>query len=205
MRPGAKFRLWSPKYTNRPDIEPPTLLRLVSALSILSAVGFLFYSVARGLDHTGATDTTVPGGYYVAILHFVLPVGIFYTVVSNSPWSRPAIALYMVILGGATLAGLGVLGNLNLSDDLRVIVTIFVTAAVFAWLFASPRMRFYYASLTNAAIPDDLQGRAEELSRNSRLSRRAHGVVEWILDSMETIVMIGFIILCLYMFLTTYA
>ena len=71
MRPDTKVRLWSPKFTNRPDVEPPALLKLVGAISVFSAAASLVYAVFATLNFAGPVGAEAA---YVAVLHFVLPV-----------------------------------------------------------------------------------------------------------------------------------
>ena len=198
MRPGAKVKLWSPKFTNCPDAEPPALLKLAGALSLFSVVGALIYAIAMALAGSGSSEPTGVVTIYVAVLHFVLPVCVFYTINTNSPLSRFAIGFYIVVLGLATIAGRGFLGNLPVPETTRVVASVAVMAMIIYWLFGSPKMRFYYATIANRSVPDDLLVRAGELRGGISLSTKARTVLEWIVDRMETAVLLAFIAVVLY-------
>ena len=197
MRPGTKVRLWSPKFSHRPDVEPPAMLRFVAALSVFSVVGVLVYSIAVALAVGGGGIAPLQA-LYVAVLHFVLPVGVFYTVNVNSSLSRPIISVYAVVLSTMTSTGHGVLGKIDADPPTRIAICAAVCIAVLSWLYGSPRMRFYYASLTGKGIPDDLVGREKDLVGGVRLPARLRRFLEWFVDHGETLVLVGFILLAVY-------
>ena len=200
MRPGIKVRLWSPKVTNRPDVEPPALLKLVGAISILSVIGALIYAIAMALAGPGSSKPVGVEEIYVAVLHFVLPLCVFYTISVNSPLSRFAIGFYIVVLGFATIAGRGFLGSLPLPESTRIVITVAVMATILYWLFGSPKMRFYYATISSRPVPDNLNARAEELRGGIKLSPGVRSILEWIIDRAETAVLLGFIVVVFYAF-----
>ena len=203
MRPGVKIRFWSPKFTNRPDIEPPALLKVVGTFSILSAFGFLVYAVAIVIVSYGTHEPDLVQGLYVAGLHFVLPIGVFYTVFVNSPLSRWLIGLHVVTLGAATMMGEGFLGQLQIAENTRIVGSVVVMTVVLAWLFGSPKMRFYYALISGRPVPEDLRSRADELRGGLALNPKVRAVLEWIIDRLEVAVMLGFIVLVFYAYWST--
>jgi len=200
MRPGTIIKFWSPRFENRPDVEPPVLLKLVGGLSMFSVVGTLVYAVAVSMGDTGTYEPTGIEALYIAVLHFVLPFGVFYSINMNSPLSRPIIAVYTLVLSAATIAGEGFLGNLLSDDSLRLYAALAVAVPVLAWLFASPKMRFYYATISGKPLPPALEARANELRGGPWLSPRGRAVLEWFVDHMETLVLLGFIALVLIAF-----
>lgn len=200
MRPGTKVRLWSPKITNRPDVEPPALLKLAGAVSVFSAAATLVYAVFATLDFAGPVGVDAA---YVAVLHFVLPVCIFYTINVNSPLSRFAISVYVITLGAATALGKGFLGSLPMLDATRVAASAAGVVIVFLWLFVAPKMRFYYAVIAGRPIPEDLRARADALRGGIRLSPKAKTILEWFVDRVETAVLLGFIAVVLYAWWST--
>ena len=204
MRPGVRFKLWSPKFTNRPDIEPPALLQFLGTFSILSAFGFLVFAVAIVIVPYGTNFEPEPlEALYVATLHFILPIGIFYTVMVNSPLSRWVISIHTVVLGAATIAGEGFLGQLEISETTRISASGAIMAIVLGWLYGSPKMRFYYAVISGKPIPEDLRSRADELRGGVRLNSRFRAALEWFIDRVEIAVMLGFIILVFYAYWET--
>ncbi len=195
MRPGVKFKMWAPRFKNRPEVEPPGLLKAVSALSMFSIVGTLFYAVLQSLS--GLAELGIEAAY-VAMLHFILPLGVVYTVTANSPLSRIVIVTYTLILSSATFAGKGWLASLPVFDSYgELIIGAFLTV-VLTWLFASPKMRFYYALLSGKPVPQDLAARADELHGGIWLSANARERLSWFLDHLEILVLVGFIVLVLY-------
>ncbi len=203
MRPGTKIKFWSPKFSNRPDVEPPALLKLTGAVSVFSAVGVLVYAVAMSLVIGDSVEPLGVAALYVAVLHFVLPICTFYTINVNSPLSRFAIGFYIVILGVATISGKGVLGNLPIPENTRVIASVAVMATVIGWLFASPKMRYYYATISGRPVDDELLARSDELQGGVSLSPKARAILEWIIDRLETAVLLGFIAVVLYAYWST--
>lgn len=193
MRPGTIIKFWSPRFENRPDVEPPTLLKLVGALSIFSIVGALIYAVAQQMAVGGSAEVVGVEALYVAVLHFILPFGVFYSINMNSPLSRPIIALYALMLSGATIAGKGFLGNLPVDESLRLYTTVAVALLVFSWLYGTPKMRFYYLTISGKPLPPELEARADELRAGPRLGPRGRAILEWFVDHMETLVLLGFI------------
>jgi len=200
MRPGTKVKMWSPRYKNRPEVEPPGLLKAIGAFSVLSIVGVLIYTVTQSL---AGVEKRGFEAAYVAVLHFVLPFGVFYTISANSPLSRLAIAAYALILSSATVAGKGYLGSLQFAESHKVIVIAASLFALFAWLFGSPKMRFYYTSISNKPMPLDLAVRAEDLHGGNWLSSKAREKLSWFLDNLETLVLVGFILAAIYAFVST--
>lgn len=202
MRPGIKVKLWSPRFTNRPDVAPPGLLRLLGGISFFSVIGFLVFAV--GQDFLNFDVAAEPAEIaYVTMLHFVLPLLLFYLIISNSPLSRWVIVVYTATLCGATATGKGVLGRMA-QDALYVeAIAIAISVVILLWLFASPRMRFYYATISGRPIPIDLEERAHELQSGSLLGPRSRVILEWILDHAETTVLLAFIVLVFYAYAST--
>ena len=200
MRPGTKVKMWSPRFKNRPEVEPPGLLKAVGALSILSVVGVLVYAVAQSV--TG-TETLGVEAAYVAMLHFVLPFGVFYAISANSPLSRLAIAAYAVILCSEAVVGKGFLGALQIDESRKIMFAAGILLSVFAWLYGSPKMRFYYTAIASKLMPADLASRAAELHGGNWLGPKARENLAWILGHLETIVLLGFIVVVVYAFVST--
>ena len=200
MRPGTKVKMWSPRFKNRPEVEPPGLLKAVGALAIMSVVAVLVYAVAQSV--TG-TETLGIEAAYVAVLHFVLPFGVFYTISANSPLSRMSIATYAVVLFSATVSGKGFLGALQIDETLKIIGAAGILLSVLTWLYGSPKMRFYYTAVSNKPMPLDLASRAEELHGGNWLSSKARETSAWFLDHLETTVLLGLIVVVIYAFVST--
>ncbi len=170
MRPGVKIPFWSHRFKHRSDVDAPPLLRLVGALSLLSVVGTLVYAVFEALSATGFSHGVERGMLYIALLHFALPFVVLYTISTNSWLSRPLIALYNLILYGATISGYGVLGAIEMNETLRLVFASGFLLLVFCWLYVSPVMRLYYATLSGRPIPESLEKYEHKLVAGSSLS-----------------------------------
>jgi hypothetical protein len=194
MRPGIKFRLWSPKFKNKRSVDPPGILRLVAALSLVSIIGVLVYSVAIGTTSSSLLHIERDWAIYVTLLHFILPFCVLYAVTTNSPASRILIATYFVILYSATLAGKGYLGSLPFSIAVKGGAATVVLVSILLWLYRSPKMRCYYALISDKPIPEELQSRLSELTKTSWLGPKGRARVEWILEHLETLILLGFIV-----------
>lgn len=203
LRPGTKVRFWTPGYKNRPDVSPPGLLRLISACSVLSIVGVLLYSVALSLTGLRFAPDDAVDAAYVATLHFVLPICIFYAVSTNSALSRPLIGIYFAILYIATVGGIGYLGLLPIGEIARFAYATLCLSLVAWWLLRSARMRLYYALISGQPVPPDLAGRVDELTYRYALTPTAKARIDWLIDHMENLVIIGFIVVVLIAFSLT--
>ena len=197
IRLGIKVRLWSPRFKNEPNVHPPGLLRLVSVLSVFSIIGVLVYSIAVSI--TGIQSGPEPQiAAYVAILHFILPLSIAYTVSGNYPSSRILIALYCVVLYGATLNGIGFLGEIQAEQSIKAMISTAALAIIATWLFRSPKMRFYYTVISGKPTPSDLEGRETELIGHAWISPKKTAAIEWFADNLETVVLLGFVVVAIY-------
>lgn len=204
MRPGTKIRFWSPRFKNRPSVEPPGLLRLVSALAIGSIVGSLVYAVMVAMSGAGSVNEIASEkAIYIAVLHFVLPFGVVYTVSTNNPMSRLLIGAYCLILSVATFLGKGYLGGLPIESSIRGALIFLFASFVLFWLFRSPKMRFYYALISGKPVPNDLATRAYDLEGRTWMNTRVRAGIEWVADRLETLVILGFVAAVIYAYVST--
>jgi hypothetical protein len=195
--------MWTGGYTNQPSIDAPWLLKLVAALAILSIVGALIYVVVVSIGGPGSPSLSTEEAIYISLLHFVMPLLVMYTVTTNSPISRLLILGYIVTLSLSTIGGKGILGSFNMDPTLRAGILVLVVLAVALWLFASPKMRFYYAVISGRPIPGDLESRAASFVDESKLNPKIRVAFDWIADHLETIVLIGFSVLAVYAYVST--
>ena len=203
MRPGVKIPFWSHRFKHHPDVDAPALLRLVGALSIVSIIGTLVYAVFTALSATGLSHGVERGMVYIAVLHFMLPFVVLYTISTNSWLCRPFIALYNIILCGATVTGYGVLGSIEMNEVLRTVFASVFLVMVLLWLYWTPAMRVYYAVISGRPIPEGLEDYQDRLIAGSSLSPKWRGRIESLLEHMETLVMVGFILVCIIVLMTT--
>lgn len=109
FRPGTRIRFWTPRFTNRSDVDPPGLLRLVAAISFVSMVAVLVHSVFIGVTGVSLPSIDPKTGLTITLLHFVIPFAMFFSVTTNSPLSRPLVGLYASGLGYAIATRKGIL------------------------------------------------------------------------------------------------
>jgi len=192
MRPGFKIKLWTGGFTNRPSVDAPWVLKLLTAFAIFSMVGALVYAVAVTIGASDVASVSNESAIYIAILHFFLPIAVIYTVTTNSPASRLLILGYFTTLCVSTIAGKGFLGGLNVDPELRRVTATATWLAVVLWLFLSPKMRFYYALISGQAVPRDLLSRAASFMDDSKLNPRWRAAIDWLADHLETVVLLGF-------------
>ena len=196
-RPGTIVRFWNPRFTNQPDIGPPLLLRLVSGLAILSVAGTLLYAVFTTLSAIGVAGLTSTQSLYVAVLHFILPLVAAYTISNNYPASRVVLVVYSLVLMTATLLGIGVLGQLAAKQAVIAIgLPALFTGFVF-WLYLGRKPKVYYWLIAGKPVPEDLHDVAESLREDKWLDPRVRDAMNRILDNLEIITMIGFIVIVL--------
>ena len=197
-RPATKIRFWTPAVRNRPYVQPPGLLKLVSALSILSIVGTMIFAVLVTLgDGVSSSGIDPRRAAYVAVLHFLLPFSIAVSISTNSRLSRPLIVAYSLILALATAAGEGFLGALGDDRETASVVTIAafaVFAAVVAWLYLGARTRAYYALLSGDTVPGGTGDEAVRLVTEPWPGEKGRKILEWVADHLETLVIVGLIV-----------
>jgi len=188
-RPGVKITLWSAGFTNQEAVDPPWLLKTLVVLAILSMVASLLYAAATGLGAISVPPAEE--AIYIAVLHFVLPVVVIYTVTTNSPASRFLILGYFVTVYTATPNGKGFLGAIDVHAELRTMIATVILIAIGSWLFLSPKMRFYFALIAGKPIPSDLESRAARFMDQSKLNPKVRMVIDWIVDHIETVALLG--------------
>lgn len=197
MRPGQRIRFWSPRFLNQPDVAAPGLLRLLAGIGMFSVAGVPMYAVALAV--TGA-DIDSAEAIYVAVVHFVLPLGLFYAVNANSPLSRPILTVYFLVLAVATYLGKGFLGHLAADHVVTQAATIVILPVILLWLYATPKMRVYYALIRGRDVPFELEARRDDLTTTDWLGPRGKAILSTLLDNLETIVLLGFILAALAAF-----
>lgn len=200
---GTKIKLWTGGYTNKPWVDPPWLLKLVAVLAFLSTIGSILYVTLNSVHWPGTPELSTEAAIYVVVLHFIVPVTVFYSVTVNSPASRLLILGYTITLYLATISNKGFLGTLAISPPVRDIVATLVLIAVAGWLFLSPKLRFYYALLSGDDVPADLESRAATFADESKLNPRVRAAIDWFADHLETIVLLGLAVLAVYAVATT--
>jgi len=168
---------------------------------MLSVIGTLVFAVWTGV---GAGDEpSLEDAIYIAILHFVVPLAVTYTVTTNHPTSRLLILGYILALYVSVLQRKGFLGNLDGNPELKAIVSTAVFIVVVLWLFVSPRMRFYFAMISGKPITKDLELQAATFMDDSKLNPKVRIVVDWLAERLETVVLLGFIAVVLYAYVST--
>lgn len=168
---------------------------------MLSVIGTLVFAVWIGI---GAGDEpSLEDAIYIAALHFVVPLGVTYTVTTNNPMSRFLILGYFLALYVSIVQGKGFLGNLNWNAELKAIGSTVVLVIVILWLFISPRMRFYFAMISGKPITKDLELQSAKFMDDSKLNPKVRIVVDWFAERLETFVLLGFIAVVLYAYINT--
>lgn len=202
-RPGVKIPFGSPDFKNKPDVEPPGFLRIIAAFSVFSIIGTTVYSVFVTTTGLGQSDLDSEKAIYVAVLHFLLPISVVIAISTNSHLSRFLISAYFLVLGCATFMGRGYLGTVPLDDGLRATLSIVVVGLILVWLFGSSKSRYYYSLIAGKDLPKDLVGRDSELAGKHWLSAGTKSLVNWTADHLETFVLLGFVVVVIYAFMST--
>ena len=153
----------------------------------------IFYLVVTLGDAVASTSIDPSSALYVSVLHFLLPFVIAFSISTNSPFSRLPILLYFLVLSGATVFGKGYLGSMAIDEALRIALAIGLFLAVCVYLCFSSKMRAYYALLRGDTIPMGTGDQAIELVQNPWPGKRGKAVLDWIVDHLEIIVILGLI------------
>jgi hypothetical protein len=187
-----------------PEVEPPGLLKLVAIFSIFSVVGVLIYAVALALNGSVGASPNPSDAIFVAIVHFVMPLGAIYTVATNSPLSRIVIMVYVLLMYGTAIAGIGFLGSLQIEFGVKAAVATACLLAVLYWLFGNLKMRVYYAVISGSELPGDLTQSAEEILAPSVIERHLSRIGDKVGPIAEIVAAILVIAGCAYAFLVVY-
>jgi len=192
--PNTRVSLRSWGFINKPSVSPPGLLKVVFLLCILSTIGTLLYGVFTTISIQSDMYDTPLLQMAVASLHFLLPIVIAYTIVVNSPLSRPLILVYTVSISAVFLNQWQLSGlELTLSTS-RLAIVIIGAGTVIFWLYRSKKMRYYYALVSDRVVPEDLLPYGESLIGDSWLNEKLRSRINWLANHLESIVLIGFII-----------
>lgn len=199
-RPGAKFKLLSWGVINKPTVSPPGSLRVVFILCILSTIGTLLYAVFTTVSMESGFYDAPPGLVVFSFLHFLMPVVIAYTITTNNPSSRILILAYLITASLLFLNGWD-FPRLATSVSPHHAIIVFVTVVLTVhWLYRSRKMRYYYAMIRDQGVPPDLVQYGDALAGDSWLSERMRTRIYWLTDNLETVVLIGFIVVVLIAF-----
>lgn len=174
MRPADKLKLWTGGYVNMPGLSPPGALKLVQIVCFLSVIGSLVYGVFTILGHFGGDTAPASRRLIEAIVLFVFPFTLIYTISVNSPTSR-----YLFVLYGITSLYLVVQLAHSIPDSLyepAVGVVLALFSIVTGWMFLSLRGRTYYLLISLKKIPKDLEHVVESLMSQSTVERLAQRV-----------------------------
>jgi len=172
-------------------------------LCVISIIGTLWYAVSQTLTLFGSPADSPATDIFVGFLNFALPLLVAYTISANHPSSR------ILILGYATAVYVWALYTERLSEVLSqgpyISAAIATIAYVFVliWLFRSPKMRYYFALIKNRPVPADLLEFGDSLAGDSWLSENARNRLNWVADHLETIVLVGFIVVVIIAFSVT--
>ena len=102
-------------------------------------------------------------------------------------------AAYVLILSTATALGHGMLGTLTQDAAVRVSSAFFAASTTLYWLFRNPRMRVYFARIGGRQVAPELQERVEALEAASGPGVRARMAIEWLVEWVELLILLGFI------------
>lgn len=188
--PAGNFRLWTGQSVNAPFVTPPVSLRLVMVLSIISVVATLVLGVLTQLGHTGGWAISDIGQAFVAAVYFVLPVLIAVAISTNRVSSRPLILIYSLAVTWQLIARLD---RIIESPDTRGAALFAITLALIGitwWLYRSPRLRVYYALISDRPMPDDLAADVERLTSPGRFESAFGRAGQFIAPYLEVIVVV---------------
>ncbi len=190
--PGGKFKLWSPRYTNKPDIGPPASLKAVAIMCIV-VVGWSMW-------HAVVLELTYPSGIgefeslVFAILSFLFPVVVSWSIISNLAASRFLIVAYYIGFVGLRVSQTLISSPSAEHSITLIMAALFGLAALSFWLFRSRRMRFYYSIISGRPLTPDLADDAENLLPNPVVTGKARKIIDRFVDSLETFALIAVIV-----------
>lgn len=203
MRPGSRIPKGSKSYKAHPSVDPPVLLRLAAVLSVLSIIMVLIAYVIGALSSSSANYFEPATALYIAIGFFIIPLGIVHTVSMNNPLSRSLLLIFVFMNIAAVCLDFPFYADLPLAFRDKVIAICFIGSVILYWLFRNPRARYYYAAITGRPLAKDLAQREQELADNKWLSAGAQRKLDWFTEHMETIILLGFVVVVLLAFLGT--
>ncbi len=167
----GSYRLWLGQPVNAALVTPPMSLRVVIILSILSATGTLFFGVANQLSFGGALVTSFPQIIFLVLCYFLLPILIAHTISTNWPISRILISTYLFAVAFQAFV---YVDTLRIGLELKALYAAGIFASFVGamwWLFGSKKLRIYYSLIVGEGLPDDIEGRADDLLAPGRMGR----------------------------------
>ena len=162
-----------------PGLSPPVVLKFVQVICLLSLVGSLIYGVLTILGHFGGDSVGASRRLLEALVLFVLPFAVMFSISVNSPASR-----YLFIFYGLGVNFL-VFGNTTnwwgaLPTMFNLLLVVGCLGVAF-WMFFSRRGRTYYLVISHQKLPKELEPVLDSLmvpSSLERLAQRAWNLVE---------------------------
>lgn len=167
--PAGKLRLWAGQPVNAPFVTPPLSLRVALVMCILSVTGTLIYGVAVQLRTS--TNVAVVELVYVTVLHFLLPLLIAWSIAVNRQFSRPLLAIYTLLVTFEAFFWIRAQSWPQQNQTYAWLGLATAVLLVFVWLYATLRMRIYYALISGRALPDGLPRSAEEILQPGRFEK----------------------------------
>ncbi len=168
----GKVQLWTGESYNRPDVVPPMALRAIAILCVISVTGVLVYGIVGQLSMLSRPELSILQAIVFIGFHAVIPLGAAYAVSSNRRVSRPLIVIYCLYIGYRAIEQVL---ELRVTADTRLAMIVAICLLLLTigfWLYRSPRMRYYYSVVSDRAIPDDLVGQKDVLSRPGPFQKR---------------------------------
>jgi hypothetical protein len=171
MRGAGKLKLWTGGYINRPGVSPPVFLRVLLFCLLLASTGTMIYGVFSIMGHFGDNYGSVTRPILLALLFFLAPFAIAYTIVVNHPASRALLVVYFIAL--TIFIGTAYASAATAMQDIWFVVVAVALFGATMWLYVAPRARVYYALIQNKPIPGDLVQEVDKLVAPSNTEKIA--------------------------------
>ena len=160
MRPSGSLKLWTGGFINRPGLGPPGYLRFILLLCMASLVYTLFYAVFVTLGNVGNPYDSAIQMVSEALILFVSPFLILYTISTNNPLSKVLLLAHLGVTSTSLVYFEYAFAD-SVTDPLLIGFVLYMLNTV-AWLLFSPRSRVYYALIGNSPVPAELEHLVDE-------------------------------------------
>ena len=184
---GGVFRLRSYHGNDGRTAFVPLTLRLTVIVCIFYATSTVVLAALENLRPGGSRDFSITAMLVISIMHFLVPLLISTSIVTDRPVSRPLLVLFSAAITYRVLDGYGIsLGNID--RHIATVTTMFsFFLCVIWWLYASQRVAFYFSTISGASIPQELLEQRESLGRPTQLEKKMSVAASYMVSYLEYI------------------
>jgi len=182
---GGIFRLRSYHGNDGRTAFVPLTLRLTVIVCIVYATATVVLAALENLRPGGSRDYSITAMLVISTLHFLVPLLISTSIVTDRPVSRPLLVVFSAAITYRVLETYG----FNLGNSDQHLVSIATMSLLFLlviwWLYRSKRVVFYFLTISGAPIPKKLLECRGTLGRPTQFERKMSIVASYMMNYVE--------------------